>query len=488
MGLAFVPMYIKYLGIEAYGLIGLFVLLQSWLTLLDMGMTPTLGREMARFSGGGHSAQSIRDLLRSIELMVFGMAILIVVGIALGSNWIATQWLRAEALPVSVVVQAFTVMGLVTALRFVEGLYRSSIAGLQRQVLLNIVSSIMATLRGFGAVAVLAWVSPTIQAFFLWQGLISVVTIAILATSTYAILPRIEGKAHFSINALRGVWRFVGGMISITFLALLLTQVDKILLSRLLPLSEYGYYSLAASVAGALYMFITPVTQVLYPRLCELHARNEEFTTIETYHLGAQLISVIAGSVAIVMMLFAESFLRLWTQDPGLAVRIAPILRVLMFGNLLNGLMVMPYQIQLAHGWTSLAVRTNIIAVAIIVPAILYITPRFGAQGAAWVWVGLNAGYMLIGIHFMFRRILITEKWTWYVKDLLMPLGVGFLGSSLAAIFWQIDPSIIGDLAQLTLAAFMSLTGAMFAANSTRRQLVILTHFLLKKTKSIYGY
>jgi hypothetical protein len=53
MSLAFVPLYIKYLGIEAYGLIGIFVMLQAWLTLLDMG---ALGREMARFTGGGHDA------------------------------------------------------------------------------------------------------------------------------------------------------------------------------------------------------------------------------------------------------------------------------------------------------------------------------------------------------------------------------------------------------------------------------------------------
>jgi hypothetical protein len=52
MGLAFIPLYIKYHGIEAYGLIGLFALLQAWLGLLDMGMTPILGREMARFTGG----------------------------------------------------------------------------------------------------------------------------------------------------------------------------------------------------------------------------------------------------------------------------------------------------------------------------------------------------------------------------------------------------------------------------------------------------
>ena len=52
MGLAFIPLYIKYLGIETYGLIGIFAILQAWLGLLDMGMRPALGREMARFTGG----------------------------------------------------------------------------------------------------------------------------------------------------------------------------------------------------------------------------------------------------------------------------------------------------------------------------------------------------------------------------------------------------------------------------------------------------
>jgi len=440
MGLAFIPLYVRYLGIEAYGLIGLFALLQAWLSLLDMGMTPTLGREMARFTGGSHSAQSIRDLLRSIEVIALGIAVLIAGGIVLGANWIATSWLQAEALAVEVVAQAFMVMGLVAAIRFMESVYRSSIVGLQRQVLFNMVNSAMATLRGLGAVGVLVWVSASIEAFFIWQGLVSIVTLIILAVTTYASLPRAKRTGRFSLDALRGVWRFAGGMIGITFLALLLTQVDKVLLAKLLPLKDYGYYMLAAGVAGGVYVVITPIAQAFYPRLCELHARNDQAALIDTYHKGAQLVSVFGGSVAIVVILFAETFLRLWTQDPDLAQRTATLLCLLMLGNLLNGLMCIPYQTQLAHGWTSLAVRTNIVAVAVIVPAILWATPRFGAEGAAWVWVILNAGYCLISIHFMYRRILITEKWRWYLQDVIVPLIAGIAAVSILALLWSAKP------------------------------------------------
>ena len=471
MSLAFIPLYIKYLGIEAYGLIGLFALLQAWLTLLDMGMTPTLSREMARFTGGNHTAESIRDLLRSVELIFLGIAILIAASIFLSAEWMATDWLQAETLPVEVVVQAFVVMGLVTAIRFLESVYRSSIVGLQRQVLFNVVNSVMATIRGLGAVSVLVWVSASIEAFFIWQGLVSIITLIVLATTTYASLPCAERAGHFSIEALQGVWRFAGGMIGITFLALLLTQVDKLLLSKLLTLSEYGYYTLAATVAAALYMLISPITQAWYPRLCELHARGNKALLIETYHQGAKLVSVIGGSAAIVMILFSETFLLLWTQEHELAKRVAPLLSLLMLGNLLNGLMWIPYQTQLAHGWTSLAVRVNIIAVTIIVPGILWVTPRYGAEGAAWVWASLNAGYVLIGIHFMYRRILSTEKWEWYIHDLMLPLGAGTAVAIPLKIAGIGGNSIFSQLTLLLLAFLMTSAASLLSAGRLHRQL-----------------
>lgn len=58
--------------------------------------------------------------------------------------------------------------------------------------------------------------------------------------------------------------------------------------------------------------------------------------------------------------------------------------------------------------------------------------PRYGGEGAAWAWVGLNAGYLLIGVHFMYRRILRGEKWSWYFQDVVFP-HLGALSGALVA-------------------------------------------------------
>jgi O-antigen/teichoic acid export membrane protein len=482
MGLIFIPFYIKYLGMEAFGLIGVFALLQVWLGLLDMGMIPALGREMARFTSGALGSQSIRDLLRSIEICTVGLAVLIALTFTVSASWFATAWLQAENLPVEVVSQAFAVMGLVTGIRFMEGVYRSSIIGLQKQVLFNILNSAMATLRGLGAVGVLAWLSPSLEAFFIWQGLISLITFLVFGVATYHYLPHAERAGRFSLEALRGIWKFSVGIIGITFLALLLTQVDKVLLSKLLSLGDYGHYTLAAIVAGALYSIISPITQAFYPRFCELHALNDRAGLVDAYHKSAQMVTVFAGSVAIVIILFAETLLRLWTQDYGLASRSATLLSLLTLGNLINGLMWIPYQMQLAVGWTSLAVRTNIIAVIFIIPAIIWVTPRYGAEGAAWVWVVLNVGYLVIGMHFMYRRILSVEKWRWYAKDIMAPLFSAYFGAQAFSFAWRVDAGNVADFIELFCALVLVISIAAISASSIRLQFIKLA----KKIKNAY--
>ena len=142
MGLVFVPLYIKYLGVESYGLIGFFTLMLAWMSLFDMGMTPTLNREVARYTAGAHSAAAIRDLVRTFEVVCAGVAVLIAVIFFAVSDWIAKSWLNARALPTADVEHALALMGLVAALQFVEGLYRGGLLGFQKHAWLNAVSAV----------------------------------------------------------------------------------------------------------------------------------------------------------------------------------------------------------------------------------------------------------------------------------------------------------------------------------------------------------
>ncbi len=481
MSLAFVPVYIKYLGIEAYGLIGIFGLLQAWLTLLDMGMTPALSREMARFSGRAQSSQSIRDLLRSIEVIGCCVAICVSLAVWVSSHWLATNWLRVEKIPLGAVASAFTVMGCVIALRAIEDIYRSSLVGLQKQVSLNLITSAVATFRGLGAVAVLVWVAPTIEVFFGWQLVVSVVSVFVMRLTLYRAIPASARAARPSLQALATIWRFAGGVMAITFLSFLLMHVDKILLTRLLSLESFGYYSLAAMLASTLYMIVGPFDSAFFPRFTSLVELDDNKAIADTYHLGAQLVTVCVGSAAVMLIVFGDELLRLWTGNAALADRLAPLVAVLALGTLLNCFMHMPYQLQLAYGWTRLTIYVNTMAVTLLVPAIFWVVPKYGAIGAAWIWVGLNTGYLFISIHFMFRRLLRPEKWRWYFNDVIFPMTAACTAVLLIRYFL---PSHLGGamlLLTLAMSFLLVLTASAFSACSVRDRLRAISHTFIAK-------
>ena len=463
IGLVLVPFYVRYLGMEAYGLIGFFSLLQTWLVLLDIGMTPSLNREVARYTAGASSAESIRNLLRSAEIASWCFAVLISVAIWAISGWFAKEWLRVGRLSVEVVAQAIAIMGIVASLRLVEGIYRGAILGLQKQVLFNAINSLLATLRAVGAIGVLAWISPTITAYFLWHFLVSVLSVAILAFSVHKCLPDADVPSRFSWSALKGVGRFAGGVFLSSALALLLTQVDKILLSRMLSLDVFGSYSLAAAVATALTLFVTPVTQAFFPRFTELVAKNDWSGLAAAFHRSAQLVTVLTAPYALLLMLFAHDILISWTGNVDLARDAAPMLAVLAFGMLLNGLLYIPFMLQLSFGWAGFSVKANLLAVIVLVPAILWAIPNYGAIGAAWAWVLLNTGYVTISAHVMHRKLLKGEKLKWYGLDVLLPVlaatTVGVCGRfiSLAESFNAVGPIwIFVFWGMMVLAAVMA--------------------------------
>jgi O-antigen/teichoic acid export membrane protein len=480
MGLAFIPLYIKYLGMEAYGLIGVFAVLQAWLTLLDMGMTPTLNREMARYKAGALSKESIFDLLRSIEWICAGLTLLIIICICFFAPLLSEKWFNFEKLPVETVTKAIITMGFVIATRLWEEIYRSAIRGMQQQVWLNIAQGILATLRWAGVLVVLLWVSTTIQAFFLWQGFISVVSVFVYAYKTYHSLPDSSRGGKFSLESIRNVRRFAGGIAIITVLALLLTQVDKVLLSGLLTLEDFGYYMLAALIAGGLAQLIPPMNAAIYPKFTELLACHDDAALVNTYHGACQLLSAVIIPPALVLSAFSEQIILLWTGDPVLTSAAAPIMRVLVIGTLLNGLMNVPYMLQLAYGWTGFAVRVNIVAVIFVIPAILWVVPRYGVMGAAWIWLLLNVSYVFVGLHFMFQKLIPKEKWRWFKESIAKPFIVAVTVAFGLAFFIPVTDNSLVLLLNILVASICVELAVVLVLPSVRQRIKSVSTLLLR--------
>lgn len=462
MQLVCVPFYIKFMGIEAFGLIGFYLVFQSIAQILDLGLSPTINREMARYSVQPEKAAEARDLVRTLEAGYWLIGVVIALILTGASTWIATHWIKANVLPLHAVREALLLMAILAFFQWPVSFYQGGLMGLHRQVLFNIVRISVVTLSSGGAILILWLVSPTIQAFLLWQIAVNAAQTVVLAMLLWKCLPATLRAARFEFSLLRNIGRFAAGVGGITLISLALTQIDKVVVSKLLSLTILGYYILAAAAANILSIIAAVIFNVIFPRMSAQVAAGDENGLRQSYHTGSQLMAVLVLPVAAVLSFFSFDVLHLWTRNVEAAAFAAPILRILIIGSALNALLFLPYSLQLAFGWTKLTFIASLLSIAVAVPAIIPMTRHFGPVGAAAVWAGLNALSMLIVVPIMHRRLLPRELWG-YFGDVGFPLVAALAITAFGRLAF---PKLTSPIATLAAVSSIWLAALMMAALS----------------------
>lgn len=445
LSVIFVPIYLRYLGAEAYGIVGVFATLQSVFMLADMGLSGTFTRETARLSVMEDGAQHIRNLCRTFESIftVFGFLIVLIIGAL--SRLIAEHWVNLEHLSVPAVSNSIILIGIAVGLQFPFVIYQGGLLGLQRQMHLNGLLLSLGFVRGLGAVLILKFVDSSIQAFFIWQVAVSAIQLMAGYLLVWRSLPPTPDRPRFDLHLIRPLWRFAAGTAGITLSGILLMQADKIILTKILSMEKFGYYTLAGVVASVPGMVAMPFNNAIYPRFTQLVAMKDIPELTALYHRSCQLLSVLIIPVGLILAIFSKEIVFLWTGNNVTAQNTFLLIRILVTGSTLMGLMLIPYALQLAYGWTRLSLMFNVVGVIFLVPSMIWLTKIYGAVGASFMWLVLSTGYFVGLPHLMHRHILQSEKWKWYIEDIGKPFIFALVIVLFGSLFVQ------GELSKLSL-------------------------------------
>ena len=431
VGFIFVPFYIKFLGIESYGLVGFYGTLIGTMALLDFGLSTTLNRELASAKALNKTAAEIKNLVYTLEILYWSIGFLIGLAFFLLAPVIATHWVKAEKLSVDTITQAVRMMGIVIFFQWPISLYNGGLYGLERQVFDNILNVILSTIRAGGVVLLLWLVSPTITVFFTWQAIITGVYVLSMRYGLWHYLPESPTAKLFSKDQLKQIWRFAAGITGISLVSFFLGQLDKVVLSKLLPLSQYAYYTLAFAVASGISMIIGPINSATFPRMSSLVAGKNRVELIRFYHQTCKLVAGIVSIVGLFIIFFAKDILMFWLHNSETVLHTTTLVQIIVAGTLCNALMYIPYFMLLAHGNTKFTLIQNIIASVILVPLLFLLIHYYGAVGAAWVWFIVNLGYIIFSIPLLHKLILKGETQKWYIQDTLMPFIIPVAGFGL---------------------------------------------------------
>lgn len=420
IGIVVFPLYLQYLGAEAFGLVGFFTVLQAWMQLLDMGMSPLLSRQAAQARGQNNGFLELKKLLRSLELIVLVIAIVVVLSIASVSAWIANNWLNITSLDLAKVSICIALMGVMIGLRFFATLYRSGIQGLENQVQLNVANIMLVTLKFVGVLLLLRFVTQDFVYFFVYQLLVGIIELIVLVSMFYRFVPSTdEVGIGFFWSTLKPILPFASGMAYATVIWVMLTQMDKAILSNVLPLSEYGYFALVAVVATGITQISCPISQAILPRMTYLLSQGKEQDMLVLYRKSTQLMAVIMLPLAGMIALFSTELLYAWTGDRKAAEWAGPILFWFALGNGILAISAFQYYLQFAHGKLRMHVIYNSITASIQIPVIIYVAFEYGALGVAVVWFSLRLISFIIWTPIVHNKFAPGIHWPWLLKDVV---------------------------------------------------------------------
>lgn len=430
LGILMVPIYLRVISAEAYGLVGFFALLQAWSQLLDLGLSATVSREAARHAHRAQAGAAFRPLLHSFEWVFWPVGLLMGAGLVLAAGPIADRWLDVRDLPAAEVRAALQLMAASVAMRWVSALYRGVLVGVERQVWLNGFNAAIITLRFLVVLPVMHLFGSSLIVFFGFQLLVSVAELGGLAGEAYRRAPTGSSSgARASWSLLRPALRFSGGVGVATVVWILVTQADKLVISTVLPLAEYGYFTAAVTAAGAVSLLSAAVSQALLPRLTQLGERPSQDAFFTLYRQATQWTVIVGGPLALCLMLFARTILWAWTGNAGFSARYALVLALYAAGNAVAALAVFPYYLQYARGDMRLHVRASVVFAVVLVPAVLWAASAYGALGSAWVWAAGNSVFFLGWSPIVHRKFAPGLHASWLRGDVLRvasaPVAIG---------------------------------------------------------------
>jgi O-antigen/teichoic acid export membrane protein len=454
----FTPIYLRLLGIEAYGLIGFYASVLACSMFLDQALSPMVAHRFAQSRAGGGTPINLWNAFRTVETLVFLMAFSLGVLIFFVAPWLASDIVRAPTLGQDMLLRAFHLMALLIFLQWPSFFYGAALAGLSDQSVMNTLRAAVATLQWAGGAAILAYIVPSIEYLFYWHAICLLLQGWLLRRRVVVCIQPGDAPSTWDQTLLREGWRFSSGTLLIGITGTILTQADKLLVAKIAPLSEFATYSLSFTVASIVAVFVAqPVMAIAFPHFTQRATSDSPEALSREYRRWTQLIVLAIVPVVGALVFHTKDILAFWLgsglADMGEATRYIPWIAL---GTMLNVLMMLPFNLQLAHGWSGLSARKNLVVLPFFLAALWYGIPQWGPIMGAWAWFGLNLTYYLLEVPLMHSRILQATLWNWWLWDTALPCISGlflFWVMSACLVSWAVIPPLVSCVLSMALVA-----------------------------------
>lgn len=438
IGIVLVPIMLKGLGVESYGLWIAALSLAGTVGLFDFGLGMSVTREVAASlnRGQGNETAPFVKAAGTVFFLVgaVGGMLIATLGLPLSSG------LHLSAANRQIAPAVFALAGASFLADRLLAFTTAVLRGLRRFDITNLLAIIAALFRAIGIIALIK-VGTGLEGVLMWQ----VVATAAPALAGQWVLGNLEGKFRFRLGRID--WNVVGAHLPFG-LASQLTTIVEVMIWDMVPLvvglvlgSRWiAPYYIAQRFPTSVGPVIWSIAEALFPAVSQ-HQRDQEMArTREILEVGTQWIVVVALPLCLGLWIVAPKLLQAWVGNvpPGSTL----ILRLITAAVFVEGVAAASIQVLWGRG----ALRTMVIIPCCLMVTSLALTlvllPRIGIVGAAWglvvpmflaAFVYLHIGARTCGIRV---ADLISTSFRGLLLPVLAFLALGFSINSLTGPGW----------------------------------------------------
>ena len=372
------------LGSDSLGLIYLNITLTAVVaTAFELGISATIVREVSAHHD--NDPDYVTALIRTASAIYWSMAILAGAGVFVGAPWLVEHWLNLRQLDPAAATAALRVLAIAAVLSLPRVLYTSLFRGRQLMAVNNGIDVCIGAVQQTGTVVIIAG-----RGDLLWVA----IWIAVCAVATQLIYigfaARLFGTAALapwpSTAVLRRNASFGAHMMSTSVLSIVHTQTDKIVIAKLLPLAQLGYYGVGSSIVGRAMVLTTAVAQASLPALTHLAQSGDRARLVAQYRKLQDFVCFAAVPI-FAAIVFASRPLTSFLLDPAASSQLILPMALLAVGFYMNGTMTIPFVVSVATGRPAIASQTNLWALLLSLPATIVLIIRLGLVGAGLAWI-----------------------------------------------------------------------------------------------------
>jgi O-antigen/teichoic acid export membrane protein len=382
LGLIAIPILVRELGVDRYGVLTLSYLVVSYLSLFDLGLGRAATQQISDAIGAG-KPDRIPEIFWTSMIVMFVLGICAAAIIIGMSHWLAYSALKIPAAMRTESVDVFLVLGAVLPFILSGSCLIGTLASLQRFDLTTAVGAATGAYSFTAPLAVLIFTHNLV-----W--IVAILVIGRLAAWTVSLtlcvrlVPGLARNICLSRKSLGPMISF-GGWITVTGVTNpLMVNFDRFVIGSVLSITAVSYYSVPYQIVNKLPMLSGAMSGVLFPAFSAT-ARADPYRASILFERASRYALLALFPGVLILFFFSPEILTMFF-GADFARHGSIAMRWLLIGVLMNGLALIPYSLVQAANRPDLTAKFHLAEVPIYFIALFLLLPGWGVAGAAVAW------------------------------------------------------------------------------------------------------